>query len=78
MIDGAKAALKAGCDMVLICNAAEKADTLLAGLDVVPDALSSLRIAALVPTAIAADWDALQQDPRYQAARQTIQALAPV
>ena len=78
VIDGAKAALEAGCDMVLICNAVDKADALLAGLDVVPDAVRSLRIAALVPTAIAADWEALQQDPRYQAARQTVHALVSV
>ena len=75
VVDGARAALKAGCDMVLICNAPDKADQLLAGLDVVPDALSARRIAALVPTAIAADWQALQLDPRYKSARQAIRTL---
>ncbi|QDZ27524.1 beta-N-acetylhexosaminidase [Noviherbaspirillum sp. UKPF54] len=78
VIDGANAALSAGCDMVLICNSPDKADELLDGLKVKTNAAtkaSAARIAALVPQGNALDWDALQQDARYRAARQTAQEL---
>lgn len=76
VVDGAQAALTAGCDMVLICNAPDKADELLAGLqaDDISDA-SAARLAALLPQTPALTWDALQADPRYQAAKQTVLSL---
>jgi beta-N-acetylhexosaminidase len=78
VVDGAHAALKAGCDMVLICNSPDKADQLLEGLQVSDQdaaAASSLRIAAMVPQGEFADWDELQKDGRYIAARKTIKTL---
>jgi len=77
VVDGAHAALAAGCDMVLICNAPDKADQLLEGLH--GDAMASesaSRIAALVPRHQAMDWNTLQQDARYRSARKTVEALA--
>ena len=78
VVQGAHAALKAGCDMVLICNSPDKADQLLQGLDpavaIDPDR-SSARIAALVPTAAAHDWDTLQSDPVYRAACKLLKSL---
>lgn len=78
VVQGAHAALKAGCDMVLVCNSPEKADQLIEGLDpsVAIDAhRSAARIAALVPTARAMSWDELQADPVYKAARKLVKAL---
>lgn len=79
VIDGAKAALFAGCDMVLICNSPDKADQLLSGLKVRASAKTSesaARLAALLPQADGLSWEALQEDPRYQAAKRVAQSLA--
>jgi beta-N-acetylhexosaminidase len=78
VVAGAQAALAAGCDMVLICNSPDKADRLLDGLKVDFKAESAARVAALTPTSPALQWDALQQEPRYLAARKTAQMLAVV
>jgi beta-N-acetylhexosaminidase len=79
VVDGAHAALAAGCDMVLVCNSPDKADQLLQGLDpsVSIDAqVSAQRIAALAPTSSAKDWDALQEDGHYLAAKQLLADFA--
>ncbi|MGZ3157696.1 MAG: beta-N-acetylhexosaminidase [Burkholderiaceae bacterium] len=79
VVDGAHAALSAGCDMVLICNSPDKADQLLEGLEIdksVDAYLSSTRIASLVPGALPLGWDALQEDARYCSAKRVAQSLA--
>ena len=79
VLDGAKAALQAGCDVVLICNSPDKADQLLSGLgnavDDVRAVASRARLMALLPQNAALGWDALQADARYQAARSLAQSL---
>jgi beta-N-acetylhexosaminidase len=76
VVEGANAALDAGCDMVLICNSPAKADLMLAGLnDANVSLASTTRIAALVPQAPAADWEVLQLDARYRAAKKTVRSL---
>jgi beta-N-acetylhexosaminidase len=80
VVDGANAALAAGCDMVLICNSPDKADQLLEGLSMNRTDFhaeeSSARIASLVPQTSSMAWDDLQQDARYCAAKRVAQSLA--
>ena len=78
VVDGAKAALAAGCDMVLVCNAPEKADQLLSGLHAPSGKAalqSSARLASMLPKGSALDWEALQQEARYQAAKKMVAGL---
>lgn len=78
VVDGAHAALAAGCDMVLICNSPDKADQLLDGLKIkesTASKASTARLAALIPQGQALSWDELQDDARYRAAKQAIQQL---
>ncbi|MCA1322706.1 beta-N-acetylhexosaminidase [Herbaspirillum sp. alder98] len=74
-LDAAQAALEAGCDVALICNSPDKADQILAGLKPGIDAASSARLAALKPAAPAPDWETLQREPRYLAARELVLSL---
>lgn len=79
VVQGAHAALKAGCDMVLICNVPDKADQLLEGLDAsvaISAERSAARLAGLVPAAAAIDWDALQKNPEYKAAKKLVLSLS--
>jgi beta-N-acetylhexosaminidase len=81
VVEGAHAALSAGCDMVLICNSPDKADELLAGLKPKAGAgteESAARIASLLPHLRSAGWDALQEEPRYRDAKHSAQSLAGV
>lgn len=79
VVQGAHAALKAGCDMVLICNAPDKADQLLEGLDAsvaINAERSAVRLAGLVPEASAMEWDALQKNAEYKAAKKLVLSLS--
>ncbi len=81
VVAGANAALDAGCDMVLICNAPQSADQLLRQLDpavAFGSGIGAKRIAALAPGIPPPDWNNLQADPRYRAARRRVAQLTRV
>lgn len=76
-LDGALAALRAGCDMVLLCNQSvdggEMVDALLSGLMAAqrdgrwrPDGDSESRRLDLLPTSPPLPWDELMHQPAYQ------------
>lgn len=66
----AKAALHAGCDMVLVCNRPDLADELLQRLEWTMSAESTQRLLDLYPLDAALAWDFLQADEHYQQAQQ--------
>ncbi|MGY8524030.1 beta-N-acetylhexosaminidase [Paracidovorax citrulli] len=73
--EAARAALNAGCDMVLICNHPERADQLLAELDVVPPKASQRRVRRLFARGKAMDWNKLELDPLYRQAMRSLREL---
>lgn len=66
----AQAAFKAGCDMVMVCNRPDLSDELLGELDHHPSSETVNRIRALMPLSPFMDWQQLQQDSRYQHAKE--------
>lgn len=68
--DRARAALGAGCDVVLVCNRPDLADELLANMaGFEPSSQSSQRIHRLIPSKPAYSWSELMAEPRYIRAR---------
>ncbi|MCW9089701.1 MAG: beta-N-acetylhexosaminidase [Gammaproteobacteria bacterium] len=70
----ARAALDAGCDMVLICNNPEAARSILDGLDCAPDPVLHARLARLHgrhPVTL----EALHKDPAWRQAIRAMEAL---
>jgi beta-N-acetylhexosaminidase len=75
VVDGARAALVAGCDMVLVCNQPEEAQRVLDELHVPPSAASARRVRRLLPRGKAVPWSKLSRQAEYLAATQTIRTL---
>jgi len=68
-------AYRAGCDMLVVCNSPEAVDEVLAGWQPEIDPARGRRIEALLPAQLPKDWQTLQTDPFYQAARDAILRL---
>jgi beta-N-acetylhexosaminidase len=77
VVKGAKLALQAGCDQVLICNRPDLADQLLNELiyDEKAYQVSRARVQKLMPTSVAMSWAELQSNPDYQRAKQLLKQL---
>lgn len=70
----AQAALSAGCDMVLSCNAPESAAELLAGL--APGAMNRRRTEAMRGARLPPGLEALQSNPRFALAKAGLTSFA--
>ena len=77
VVAGAKAALGAGCDAVLICNRPDLADLLLDQLPInkTSMAVSRERLVGLFPRGPVLDWKSLQNALQYQRAKKFLQSL---
>lgn len=68
----AHAALEAGCDMVLVCNAPDDADAAIDRLRGHADPAAQLRLTRLHGRQPAPEWDALHRDPAWIEARDRV------
>ncbi|MCW5606165.1 MAG: beta-N-acetylhexosaminidase [Burkholderiales bacterium] len=71
----ARAALDAGCDMILVCNDPASADELLERLDYAMPAVSLARLARMHGGAHPRDMTGLREDPAYAKALRAIAGL---
>ena len=76
MPERADAALKAGCDLVLVCNRTEAMDEVLDGLAWKAGPRHPERIGRIVPKGPAPEPEALRTSETYQAALRDIEVLA--
>lgn len=75
VVDRGRAALSAGCDMVLVCNNPQSADELLHGLEYAMPAVALARLARIHGRMHATDAVRLREDARYVAALHAISGL---
>ena len=73
--DRARAAIDAGCDLVLVCNDTQAMDDVLDGLRWRPGAYHAERLARLAPRGPAADMKQLSTSETYRAALRDLAAL---
>lgn len=76
VVERARAALTAGCDMVLVCNDSERADKLLGELDYAMPAVALARLARIHGRGGVETRTQLERDPRYGAAVAEVRAIS--
>lgn len=75
MLERVETAYRAGCDMLLVCNAPDAVEAVLSQWRPDIDPARGRRVEALIPVAPALSWEALQADPAYLAARDGVARL---
>jgi beta-N-acetylhexosaminidase len=75
IVERAQAAIAAGCDMALVCNAQEAARDLLDHWQPDVDPASARRLARLLPARAAPDRAALEAQPAYREALAAMDAI---
>jgi len=75
MLNRVDTAYRAGCDMLVVCNSPESVDEVLADWQPEVDPARGKRVEALLPRQAASNWQALQSNPLYLAAQETIARL---
>lgn len=75
MLDRVNTAYRAGCDMLLVCNAPEAVGDVLDNWHPEIDPARVRRVEALLPKEAAMDWASLQADPKYRFAQKVIAEL---
>jgi len=80
VVQGAQAALSAGCDAVLICNRPDLADQLLRELKINEKlfAVSRQRLIRLFPVGSALNWKEMQMEQQYAEAKMLLQTFGLV
>ena len=76
VVESGQAAIDAGCDFLIVCNAGSDADALLAELDWRPTAVFDERLQRLRPCGPALPIETLQASAPYRSARADLAALA--
>lgn len=76
MLNRVDTAYRAGCDMLLVCNAPDSVSEVLDNWQPEIDPARGLRVEALQPSTVPLDWSALQADPAYRAALAGIARLS--
>ncbi|MBK6743631.1 MAG: beta-N-acetylhexosaminidase [Hydrogenophilales bacterium] len=77
VVERAEAALRAGCDMALMCNHPDRADMLLAGLKWATPPVSLIRFARMHGRPHPPDRVTLQESPRYADALHRLAGVGP-
>ncbi len=76
MLNRVETAYRAGCDMLLVCNAPDAVADILEYWRPEIDPARGARVAALIPEKPPVDWASLQSDPVYRAALESIARLS--